>query len=495
MFRFVTVRARLGLFVTAAVTAILLVALAGAALIRWTHGGDTRLTGDVARQLQDSHAALERLVATQSALQAILRLKDADEIEQSLPHYEKARNEAAALLRHAGSATADLLARFEKLTGIGKEILDHVMIADNSAAIELYVTRFNPQLDDALQALHRYNQQVVRSAEEEIARRETRIQHLLALCGLGLAGLAALLAFTGWGAQRSITRPLARVTEQLDQAAGTLAAHSQDVTESSKNVADGATRQAAALEETSASITEILSTSEITTQNINAAAGESAAARTDSEDGESEVARLNSAMSDLAEAGRGVEKIIKSIDEIAFQTNILALNAAVEAARAGEAGAGFAVVAEEVRALAQRSAAAARETSQRIGDALAKTARGGEISAQVSRQLGGIASRTRRLDDIIKQLAVAVGEETKGIRQINTAMTQIDQVTQQNAASAETSAAASAHMAREVAELHKTVAVLRQLLGTRAAAPRAAAPARPAGPTETKVEALAGVGS
>jgi methyl-accepting chemotaxis protein len=467
MARLASLRFRLGAFVAAAIASCALVAGGGAWLARWTHDGDTRLTAEVSTRLQGSHAALEQLVATQSTLQPLLRLKDPDEIEQALPRYEQTRQQAAALLGKTGEASKDLLGRFEKLTLTGKEVLDHVLVADNSAALDLFVTKFSPQVEELQQALRRYNSQVVQAATDEIAARDARMRHLLAIAGTVTLALFGALAVAGWFFQRSITRPLTRMAGRLERAASILSNHAGEVTTGSHAVADGANKQAAALEETGASTAEILSISETAARHIDEASREAAQARQVSASGEAEISKLNAAMADLSTAGKSVEKIIKSIDEIAFQTNLLALNAAVEAARAGEAGAGFAVVADEVRALAQRSAQAARETSDRIGDALAKTARGSDISTQVGKQFSDIAGRSRRIDELVKELSTSVREQTQGIRHISDAMSQIDQVTQTNAATAQTSATATEHMAREVAEMRGTVAELRALLGMR----------------------------
>jgi methyl-accepting chemotaxis protein len=138
-----------------------------------------------------------------------------------------------------------------------------------------------------------------------------------------------------------------------------------------------------------------------------------------------------------------IAKIIKTIDEIAFQTNILALNAAVEAARAGEAGMEFAVVADEVRNLAQHSAQAAKETAAKIEGAIGNTSQGVEISCKVAQALYDIVAKARQVDELAAEVANASGEQSRGITQINTAVGQVDKVTQSNAASAEESAAAA----------------------------------------------------
>jgi methyl-accepting chemotaxis protein len=143
-------------------------------------------------------------------------------------------------------------------------------------------------------------------------------------------------------------------------------------------------------------------------------------------------------------ASDNIAAILKTIDEIAFQTNILALNAAVEAARAGEAGAGFAVVADEVRALAQRSAAAARETAAKIEDAQKRSATGAELTGKVGVNLNEIVARVREVADIITEIAAASAEQRTGLGQVSRSVSDLDKLTQQNAAMAqETSASAS----------------------------------------------------
>ena len=156
--------------------------------------------------------------------------------------------------------------------------------------------------------------------------------------------------------------------------------------------------------------------------------------------GTTEIQNMNRSMDDIKQASNNIAKIIKSIDEIAFQTNILALNAAVEAARAGEAGLGFAVVADEVRSLAQRSAKAAHETAEKIQDSITKSDRGVQISLQVSKSFEEINDKIRKVDDLVASIASASNEQSEGIRQVSTAVSEMDKVTQSNAASAEESA-------------------------------------------------------
>jgi methyl-accepting chemotaxis protein len=179
--------------------------------------------------------------------------------------------------------------------------------------------------------------------------------------------------------------------------------------------------------------------------------------------------RMISAMDGIKSSSAEIAKIIKTIDEIAFQTNILALNAAVEAARAGEAGAGFAVVAEEVRALAQRSAAAARETAGKIEIAVQKSHEGASTSQEVAGMLAEIVGQVRTMDSLAAEIATASTEQAQGLGQITKAMSEMDRVTQANAAGAEESASAAHELSSQSTQLHAAVAELKVFSGQREA--------------------------
>jgi methyl-accepting chemotaxis protein len=174
----------------------------------------------------------------------------------------------------------------------------------------------------------------------------------------------------------------------------------------------------------------------------------------------SEMQAMSAAMNDIKASSDGIAKIIKTIDEIAFQTNILALNAAVEAARAGEAGAGFAVVADEVRSLAQRCAQAAKETATKIEDSVQKSANGVQISSRVAKSLEEIVSKARQVDELAGEVATASAEQSQGIEQVNTAVSQMDKVTQANAANAEESASAAEELNAQADALKEAVSNL-----------------------------------
>jgi methyl-accepting chemotaxis protein len=276
---------------------------------------------------------------------------------------------------------------------------------------------------------------------------------VIAALGLGL--------FISWG----INKVLRQLCSDLSAGAEQTASAAGQVSSSSQSLADGSSEQAASLEETSASIEELASMTKRNADNAAQAKELSGQTRAAADVGATDMEHMRAAMDDIKRSSGEIAKIVKTIDEIAFQTNILALNAAVEAARAGESGAGFAVVADEVRALAQRCAQAAKETAAKIDDSVSKSEHGVGISDKVAISLQQIVERARQVDSLVAEIATASEEQSQGISQVNIAVGQMDQVTQSNAASAEESASASEELNAQAASLKEAVATLQQLVG------------------------------
>jgi methyl-accepting chemotaxis protein len=280
------------------------------------------------------------------------------------------------------------------------------------------------------------------------------------LIGALVAGIAIALLIT-----RAINSILTRLSATIDDGSNQVAAASSQVSASSQSLAEGASEQAASLEETSASLEEMSSMTKRNAENAETAKNLANQTRNAADVGAADMKEMSSAMDAIKSSSDNIAKIIKTIDEIAFQTNILALNAAVEAARAGEAGMGFAVVADEVRNLAQRSAQAAKETAEKIEDSIRKSGQGVQISAKVALSLGEIVEKARKVDELIGEIASASREQSQGIQQVNTAVTEMDKVTQSNAANAEESASASEELNAQAATLKEAVEELVQLVG------------------------------
>jgi len=274
--------------------------------------------------------------------------------------------------------------------------------------------------------------------------------------------LAALFA---WLIIRSTNRALSNISLNLDQGALQTASAARQVSTASQTLASAASEQASSVEESSTSLEEMSSMIRATAENAEKAKGLASDARSVAENGSRTMSEMTRAMAAIDDSSAEVAKIVKNIDEIAFQTNILALNAAVEAARAGEAGAGFAVVADEVRSLAQRSAAAAKETADKIEIAITNSRKGSECTAKVEESLAHIAERVNSTDSLVAEIATAAREQAQGIEQINVAIAQLDKISQSNSASAEESASAAEELDAQAQTLKDQVAKLRQLVG------------------------------
>jgi methyl-accepting chemotaxis protein len=276
--------------------------------------------------------------------------------------------------------------------------------------------------------------------------------------GVGVAALIGLaLAFF---ITRSIVNPIQVVIDGLNQSSAAVAAASTQVSGASQEMARGASEQASSLEETSASLEEMASMTRQNADNALQANTMAAEASSGAESGVGAMQRMSQAIQGIKKSSDDTAKILKTIDEIAFQTNLLALNAAVEAARAGDAGKGFAVVAEEVRNLAQRSAEAAKNTAALIEESQKNADNGVRVTQEVGDTLKKIAESVKKLQQLNGEVSAASTEQSKGIDQVNTAVSEMDKVTQSNAASSEESASASEELSAQATEMSDMVATL-----------------------------------
>jgi len=300
----------------------------------------------------------------------------------------------------------------------------------------------------------------------------------VALTLLLSAGICYYIVRSTSGVLRDSVTELTEGSQQVASAAGQVATSAQSLSQ-------GATEQAASLEETSASMEEMASMARKNSQNTQEAAG--LMTEVDQRVSESNLAlsAMVESMTAIQDSSAKVAKIIKTIDEIAFQTNILALNAAVEAARAGEAGMGFAVVADEVRNLAQRSAQAAKDTADLIEESISRSQEGSVKVEQVASSIGAITHSVTRVKGIVEEVREASRQQTQGIDQVAQAIAQMEQVTQTTAATAEESAAASEELNAQAESAIAVVRHLEALVGGGAGVPSrgvvrsAVKPARP----------------
>lgn len=337
--------------------------------------------------------------------------------------------------------------------------------SNSTAAAEFLISSLNPSYEKFSKAgdvVMAYNATQGHARGGILSAQVTADIRILVITGIGglLAGVLGSLLIVN-----SISRALRTIAAQIADGANQTASASAQVSAASQTLAEGSSESAASLEETSASLEEMASMTKRNADNAQTAKDAAGQTRVAADSGSQQVQSLLVSMTGIKTASEDIKKILKSIDEIAFQTNILALNAAVEAARAGEAGAGFAVVADEVRNLAQRCAKAARETAEKIEDSVKKSHEGAAISSEVASSFEQIQTRIRQLNELVAEIAGASSEQSQGITQVNAAMSQMDKVTQSNAASAEESASASQELNAQAETLKATVADLNRLVG------------------------------
>jgi methyl-accepting chemotaxis protein len=383
-----------------------------------------KFTAAQAAQKKDL-AELEGLLETETGRQALAKFKQGSEA------FHKAHVEVMALVGADKHFEANQMS------------LDKVrpQMEANAALIQVLVNNQTKLLDADVEASH-------------VAYRRAN------WTGLTLLTVALIVAgLVGWSVH-GVNRKLRHTATELKQGAEQVVSAAGQVSMSSQSLSQGATEQAASLEETSASMEEMASMTRKTAENAHHAADLVSGVAQQVDESNAALTGMVTSMSAIRESSNKVAKIIKTIDEIAFQTNILALNAAVEAARAGEAGMGFAVVADEVRNLAQRSAQAAKDTAGLIEESIARSQEGNAKVEQVASAIATITTSVSQVKAIVQEVREASRQQTQGIDQVTQAISQMEKVTQTTAATAEESAAASEELN---AQAEGSMAVVREL--------------------------------
>jgi len=476
MFKNMTVGKKIGLGFTIILLLATILAGVGILQIRKVDTGIMDL-GEVHVPLTEAVAAIDS-AATNQNLQVSLysihkeeeqlnKFADSDaEVDQCLAKAKEIINGDRDLVEAGWVTKVDAIAQAHdafvesclNLIKVVKSNGDAQQIGSAADEIEKVYKPFMTKIDEFLSV---NSEEANTVAQNAMASADTAVTWMIAI-GIAAVITGAVLAFF---IARGVIRALKRVIDNLTEGAEQVASASNQVSAASQSLAEGSTEQAAGLEETSSSLEEMSSMTKQNADNAQQANTLASEARKAADTGTESMSRMNTAINDIQKSSDETAKIIKVIDEIAFQTNLLALNAAVEAARAGEAGKGFAVVAEEVRNLAMRSAEAAKNTANMIEESVKNSKNGVDIAAEVGKVLEEIVQGIGKTTDLVSEIAAASAEQAQGIDQVNTAVAQMDKVTQQNAANAEESASASEELSAQAESMNEVVNELAILVG------------------------------
>ncbi|MDR3567958.1 MAG: methyl-accepting chemotaxis protein [Syntrophobacteraceae bacterium] len=360
------------------------------------------------------------------------------------------------------------------------------MLKDAQAIYKLWLENrgLTAQLNSVRDGIIARDTSMMASIKERLGQIE-RSGRLMNFASMGIIFLVLIAGGIFIG--RSITIAIRRLSEQLRQGADWTAMAAVQMISASHSLADGASEQAAALEETSSSLEQ---TASMTRSNAHNAHGSNSLMKEISrtvERSNRSMLKVKDSMAEISQSSQETQAIVKTIDEISFQTNLLALNAAVEAARAGEAGAGFAVVAGEVRNLAMRAADAARNTADLIEATVKRVHDGAAVAAQAYNEFAGVTKNISKAAEMVEEIAHASEEQARGAEQINKAVSDMDKVTQKNAADAEESASVCEELGVRAKRMKQLVFDLVSLVGgTNGAAAEEISPVKKAGKKRDK---------
>ena len=358
-------------------------------------------------------------------------------------------------------------ADFEQLLQVWARILPLSREHKSNEAFAIYeaeATGPADRLDETMKALVASSK---KDGDEIAKEAAASVNSARWMVGLALLFCMAAGAVVAYVLIRGINAALRNAIDELTTSSNQVSSASTQIADTSQGLARGASEQAASLEETSASGEEVNSMAQRNAENSSSAVGLVLQSQQRFGEADRALREMTQAMEAINESSGKIGRIIKVIDEIAFQTNILALNAAVEAARAGEAGMGFAVVADEVRSLAQRSAQAARDTTSLIEESIASARSGKAKVSLVTTSMSSVTGLSEQIKVLVEEVSTSSQQQAKGIHEISQAMARMEQVTQRNAANAEESASAAEELSAQSATMDHIVLALAEMIERR----------------------------
>ena len=434
-------------------------AIGGLALVVFRNAAKVRRIGEEGnRRANALFGAVSSVSNVQGVTQRLLREKEPDNIDRLMEESKVAAQAVERQIREVGADGGNLSSAFAAMGAANAKAVDFLLHGDNARAQEVLIAEANPASERLTAALAKAQEIQGKKEDAAAAEADENSRQAEAMVFVAAGILMVVLAGIAIVRVRRISALLSKAVAGLQSAADGTASAAHQISASSQVLAQGSSQQAASLEETAASSEEINTMTGRNAEHSEAAAGKMNLAARQVGQVNERLVQLMASMTEIGASGDKVSKIIRTIDEIAFQTNILALNAAVEAARAGEAGMGFAVVADEVRNLAQRCAQAARDTTGLIEESVAKSREGKVKLDQVAEAVRGITGSTEEVRALVEGIRTSSGEQARGIQQVNTALSQMERLTQQTAAGAEQSAAASQDLLTQSQAMKKTVA-------------------------------------
>lgn len=380
------------------------------------------------------------------------RLVETKELLSALEALSMGADEKAAMNEYKEALT--------KYVEVRTRIINLALAGKQRLAWELYQNEAAPFFKAYIDSIGKLTDINVKESDDMYAQsKKDATTSTIMLLVISLASFGLLLTL-GTMVSKMITGPISQAVGELDEGAHQVAAASEQLSAASEQLASGTSEQAAAIQETSASIEESDSMVRQNTDNTQEAAVLAKKTKEFADRSQDKMEKMTVSMGELKKSSDDIAKIIKVIDEIAFQTNILALNAAVEAARAGDAGKGFAVVAEEVRNLAQKSAQATKDTAKIIESNLLLSKQNTDMTQEVDSDIKEINLQAQKVSDLLGEIAVASKEQSQGIEQIDKAIKQMEQVLHSNASTAEESASASRELSSQADSVKDIVQTL-----------------------------------